>query len=159
MPNLFKKGLIILGFTLIYFLGIRQVRSFIHELHLGTILPEEYGVINEDIGFMAESSVSFTAFLLSEVKPHGWQYKIPFGSFFLFSAIGLIIIDSERKHYYILSLIHFIGGIVSFSFFVLGINVFTPVLIIPDIIARYLMPVCSLGVVALSYLEKKNKLT
>ncbi len=159
MPNLLKKGLIILGFVLIYFIGIRQARSFIHDLHLGTILPDEYGVINEDVGFMAESSVSFTAFLLGGKTPHGWQYKIPFGSFFLFSMIGLIIIDSKRKHYYILTSIHLIGGVISFSFFVLGINTFTQFLVIPDIISRYLLPVCSLGVVALSYLEKKNKLT
>tara|TARA_R110000868_G_scaffold383578_10_gene650735 strand:- start:7977 stop:8465 length:489 start_codon:yes stop_codon:yes gene_type:complete len=157
MSSLLKKGLFIIGFVLIYFVGIREVRKVIHEGHFGTVFPEQLGSINDELRLEAQSSVSFTLLEVKENNGHGWQYKMPFGSFFLFAILGLILLGANRKDYTILSLIHIIGGIISFLFVLLGINIGVKFLIIPDLLSRYLIPVSSLGFVALTYLQKNSR--
>lgn len=157
MFKLFKKALLIIGFILLYFLGIREVRKVVHELHLGTVFPEQLSVIDDELEIESQSSVSFTFYNLQYEKGHGWQYKIPFGSFFLLAVIGLILIDANGKEYATLASIHIIGGLISFLFVLMGINIWINFLIIPDLLGRYLIPISSLGYVALSYVQKKQK--
>lgn len=64
---------------------------------MGTILPAEYGEINENISFYAQSSVSFTLVDLKAENHKGWQFKIPFGSFYLFAVIGLLFYKVIKK--------------------------------------------------------------
>ncbi len=157
MLNLLKKGLLVISFVLIYFLGVREVRKVVHNIHLGTVLPTQLGQINNQIDFESQSSVSFTFHKLGTEKSHGWQYKMPFGSFFLFGTIGLILLGASRKDFGILSAIHIVGGVVSFIFVLIGVHGWVNFLIIPDILSRYLIPVSSLGFVALTYVQKKPK--
>lgn len=157
MLHLLKKGLLVIGFVLIYFLGVREVRKVVHNFHLGTILPAQLGQINNQLEFESQSSVSFTFHKLGTEKGHGWQYKMPFGSFFLFGTIGLILSGTNRKEFGILSAIHVVGGVVSFTFVFIGLQGWANFLIIPDLLSRYLIPVSSLGFVALTYVQKKPK--
>lgn len=159
MYNLAKKALIIIVFSLIYFLGIREARAFLHGLHLGTILPDEYGVFDEGISFDNKSSVSFsfyTNFDSDEVS-RVWSYKIPFGLFFLLAVLGLILLDSETKYYYYISVIQLIALIFSIIGLLLAKSLSAKFLVIPDIISLYLLPLCSLGLVALVFIAKKEE--
>ena len=158
MYSLLKKAAFITVFTLIYFLGIRELRGVVHDLHLGTILPAEYGELQEGFWFYAPSSVSFAFYEESEVIHKQWTYKIPFGMFFLFGCLGLIALGSRNNSYMYLVGIHFIGGMLSFIGLLLALTLSFKFLIIPDLLSRYLVPLCSLGLVALSYIQKREAL-
>ena len=158
MYSQIKKAGFIIALILFYFLGIRELRGVVHDLHLGTILPEDYGKVQEEINFTAQSSVSFSFYEEAEVIHKKWDYKIPFGMFFLFGCIGLITLGSRSNSYMYLIGIHFIGGILSFVGLLLALTLSIKFLIIPDILSNYLVPLCSLGLVALSYIQKREAL-
>lgn len=159
MLNPLKKLLLIIGFVLLYFLGVREVRGIIHDAHYGIILPSQQGLITNEVGFESQSSVSFTFYELNTESGHGWQYKIPYGSFFLFAIIGLISIGASMKDYWILILIHLFAGIISFSFVLMGIHFWVKLLMISDLLTRYLLPISSMGFVALIYLQQRSKVS
>lgn len=158
MYSLLKRGALIAIFILIYFYGVREIRGLVHNLHLGTILPEEYGEFQEGLKFYAPSSVSFAFFEDVEVVHKQWSYKIPFGMFFLFGCLGLIALGSVYQSYVYLIGIHLAGGMISFIGLILALNLSIKFLILPDLISSYLVPLCSLGLVALSYIQRKEAL-
>ena len=139
-----------------YFSLFRDIRGVLHENLRGTILPENYGVINDEIAFITPSSVAFILYRFESNPENGWQYKMPFGSFFLFSLIGLVFIKAKRKSFLILISFHFIGGLLSTLFVWIGIHGFTNALIFTDFISRYLLPIGSLGLVALTLVQIKD---
>lgn len=132
------------------------MRSAIHNAHMGSVLPSKYGEIDSDLIFYSQSSVSFTFEYNANTEFTKKMYKIPFGMFFLFSMIGLIMLGSRKEAFYILIVIHFLGGIISFLALIYSVPDHPYYLVIPDMIGRYLIPLLSLGLVALSYLQKKN---
>ncbi|MEQ9265703.1 MAG: hypothetical protein RLN81_10810 [Balneolaceae bacterium] len=156
MNKLVYKFLIVIGIILIYFSGIRVFRGIVHDIHMGIFLPEEYGIVSDDLIFYSQSSVSFTFESVGEEIPITWQYKIPFGIFFLFSLIALSSFSSSKQHYFALILIHLFCGFLSFVFMILGTNYLKELLFVPDFVSRYLIPICSLGYVVLIY--KRNQL-
>lgn len=156
MYSQLKKVFIVVLVALVYFVGVRGIRSAIHNYHMGSILPDEYGEINEDLIFYSQSSVSFTFEYNSNKEFTKKMYKIPFGMFFLFALVGLIFIGVVKQSYYYLAGIHFGGGFISFLALWYSIPNHPYFLVIPDMISRYLIPLLSLGLVALSYLQKKN---
>lgn len=127
---------------------------------MGTILPAEYGEINENISFYAQSSVSFTLVDLKAENHKGWQFKIPFGSFYLFAVIGLLFLQSDKKTYALLSGFHLLMGVTTVILVVIGIKFSTALLIVVDFISRYLLPLGSFGYVAFLYgkLKMNNRL-
>ncbi|MBO6792736.1 MAG: hypothetical protein JJ895_02405 [Balneolaceae bacterium] len=157
MHNILKKVLIVLAVAVIYFFGIRELRKSIHEIYRGTLLPNDYGIVNEDLSFYAQSSVSFTFCNDCEEYGKGWQFKIPFGSFFLFSVIGLVLIGVDHIPYIVLSGFHFMMGILTLILVCLAINYTSSLLIIVDFISRYLLPLGSFGYVAFVYGKSKMK--
>lgn len=118
---------------------------------MGTILPVEYGLINENISFYAQSSVSFTFCDSCKEYGKGWQFKIPFGSFFLFGVIGLLIMGVDKIPFLYLSGFHFLSGLLSTILVMLAINYSMSLFIIVDFISRYLLPLGSFGYVAFLY--------
>ncbi len=158
MLKLLKMGVLIITFVLIYFFGIREIRGVILDLHQGTILPEEYGEIQNGLFFTELSSVSFSFYKKAKVIHKFWVYKIPFGLYFLLGCIGLIILYAGSKPYYYLIGIQIIGGMISFLFLLLAINISYHFIVIPDLISRYLTPLCSLGLVALTYVQQRESL-
>lgn len=157
MPNVLKKVGLAAAVIVIYFLGIREVRQEVHDFYMGTILPEEYGEINNQYSFYSQSSVSFT--ICSECSEYGkgWLFKVPFGSFWLFGAFALVLISAKRESYLILSAIHLSAGILTFLFVLIGKNGFDVLMIGTDFISRYLLPLFSLGYVALVIGQSKTK--
>ncbi|RNC86041.1 MAG: hypothetical protein ED557_04525 [Balneola sp.] len=158
MP-LLKKLLLLTIVVIVYFFGIRNLRSLVHDFHLGSVLPTSSGLIDGDtsLSFYSQSSVSYTFYYNSD-SSYTWVYKIPYGAFFLFSLLGLILIDAKRVDYLILIGIHFTSGLISFLFLLVGINFYHYLLIVPDLLSRYLVPLFSLGLVGFAYLKKDGKL-
>ena len=68
MSNILKRVGLAIVIVVLYFLGIRELRQEIHHLYMGTILPQEYGEINEHYSYYAQSSVSFTITATSETR-------------------------------------------------------------------------------------------
>ena len=148
MLKLLKKALFIVGFILLYFVGIREVRKGLLSIQAPTL--EE--VSNYEIEFISGVSVS-----ISPVANKSFQYRIPFDSFLLFSGIGLIALGGSRKFFYYLFAVQFAGGVLSTIFLWIGIQTTYYFLVVPDMVARYLLPLSSLGLVALYYIKLNSK--
>lgn len=156
MLDWIKRVLLICIVILFYFSVFRSVRSWGHDQLMGTLLPDEYGVIVDNLAFYSQSSVSFTIY--DTIKNnHGWQYKMPFGSFFLFSIIGLIAIKSGKEAFFQLIGLHVIGFLIATITLFIGLKSAAQAFIVTDFISRYLIPVGSLGLVAISLMKKKNE--
>ena len=156
MVDFAKKLVLIFFFIAFYFFILRSGRAVLHDQLMGTLLPQEYGAIQDDLAFHSQSTVSFMIFS-SQVINHGWQYKMPFGSFFLFAMIGLMGIKSRKSGYIQLTVLHAVGFVIGTMAVWIGINGFPRALILTDFISRYLVPVGSLGLVAISLMQKKNE--
>jgi len=159
MSNVLKKAGLAAAVVVIYFFVIREVRQEVHNFYMGTVLPDEHGEINDHYSFYSQSSVSFT--ICSECTEYGkgWLFKVPFGSFWLFGAFALVLISAKRESYLILSAIHLSAGVVTFLFVLIGQNGFDILMIGTDFISRYLLPLFSLGYVALVIGQSKTKST
>lgn len=84
------------------------------------------------------------------------SYKISFGFYFLLGMIGLIIQNTSKEFIYMLIMVHILGILVSSILFKLsGITDYKSLIVI-DLITRYLIPLFSLGLMPLSYLQKKK---
>lgn len=154
MSNLFKKLGLIIIITGIYFIGIREIRSSLNEIHYDIITAQND--VSKD--YSVKKKTTILKFDIGSTKTvENWVFKLPFGMFFLFGCIGLVLVDSKRKDFLILVSIHLIGGIISTAFMWIGINSSSSLLIIPDALSRYFIPLCSLGLVALVYIQNKNK--
>lgn len=156
MPKLLRKFLLILGFVLIYFFGVRNVRVTLIDFIQNPVnnLIEN----NQNLDLIRNPTTIDFISNYSESTSNKYTFKFPFGMFFLFSIIGLIITDATTNKYLILIFIHFIGGLLSIIFLFFGVTNWGYFLIVPDIISRYLLPMFSLGLVALSLPRKKNRL-
>lgn len=151
MPNQLKKLILVFVVAGVYFIIVREVRKSFVSIQIEKVL-EFQGT--SSITKIEQAPVSIT-FILD--GSHMRLYKISFGMFFLFACIGLVLVDSKKKDYLILFLIHMIGGLLSTIFMWVGINSSTSLLVIPDALSRYFIPLCSLGLVALVYIQNKNK--
>ncbi len=149
MSNILKRVGLAIVIVVLYFLGIRELRQEMHQLYMGTILPQEYGEINEHYSYYAQSSVSFTITATSETETKGWQFRIPFDSYWLFGTLILVLFGKSRKEYFYLSLIHIISGLITLCCVIIGLKGFDIFLITTDFICRYLIPLASLGYVSL----------
>lgn len=151
MNNLFKKLVLIFAIVGVYFLAVREARKSLVSIQIEKVL-EFQG--RSSITKIEQAPVSIT-FALDTFSTR--LYKISFGMFFLFGCIGLVLVESKRTDFLILVSIHLIGGIISTAFMWIGINSSSNLLIIPDALSRYFIPLCSLGLVALVYIQNKNK--
>ncbi|HCD53570.1 MAG TPA: hypothetical protein DEQ34_14065 [Balneolaceae bacterium] len=155
MLHWLKKSLLLIVLIGVYFLGLREIRKIGHNALMGSLLPDNYGEITDGLFFFSQSSVSFTLAESMEAD-HGWQYKMPFGSFFLFSILGLVFVGGKSSDYGVLALIHVTGFVLSTLFVWIGLRAGNGFFVVPDMLSRYLVPLASLGLVALVYLRQKN---
>ena len=153
MQKLFKKVLLIVFFIFVYFLGIRSVRESIVAIQRDSIIE----LVSEKQELTVElQSVSFKFDFHRDGFDKELTSKLSFGMFFLFAVIGFIVIDTPSRMYYILLGIHLIGAVLVTSFTWISLKSNPLLLTIPDFLSRYLIPLSSFGLVALSYLQKKK---
>jgi hypothetical protein len=149
MLSILKKIVLAIFIVVIYFFVIRELRQELHNFYMGTLLPTEYGEINEEYFFYSQSSVSFTITSINETLSKGWQFKMPFDSYWMFGSFVLALIGATKKEYRNLSLIHLASGLVTLILVVIGIKGYDIFLILTDFICRYLIPLASLGYVSI----------
>lgn len=133
-------------------MGLREIRKGLIDIQVESVIEAEG---ERGITTIEPAQVSIT-FTLEKINTR--VYKISFDMFFLFSCIGLVLVEGNRRDYLVLVSIHFIGGILSTAFMWISINSNPGLLIIPDALSGYFIPLCSLGLVALVYIQKKNEL-
>lgn len=149
---------VIAGIIVLYFFGIRPFRAQVnHAIYLPVIAKTAQA--NSNIEISGESStVGNTLYWESEEGRKSLFVKVPFGLHFLLAVIGLIFLQAKKRYYHILFLIHFSGGIFSLLIVYLSGYVEFGLLIGADLMMRYLVPLCSLGIVPLALIEKKRKI-
>jgi hypothetical protein len=157
MPDFLKKGILAVVLVLVYFLGIREVRQVVHDFYMGTVMPSKYGQINENYVFYSQSSVSFTIVDSAESSSKGWQFRIPFDSYWLFGTFALILAGASLRQFVFLVYMHIAAGLITLVFVWIGIKGFDVLLIATDFICRYLIPLISLGYAAFVIGNKKWK--
>ncbi len=85
-------------------------------------------------------------------------FRISFGYYFLLAIIGLSFLAQDRKPFLFLISIHLLFTLISIISLYIGLYSISMFLILSDVIARYIIPVCSLGLVALTpTLQKRTK--
>ncbi len=156
MPKILTKIGLVLVIIIGYFFGIRELRQEIHSIYLGTILPAEYGAINSDLSFYSQSSVSFTFCEDCSEYGKGWQFRIPFDSYWLFSMITLVLISADKQSYLNLAYIHLSAGILTLCLVLIGIQGINVLMMTTDFISRYGIPLASFGYVAFVYGNSKK---
>lgn len=142
------KAILLIVFVGFYFLLLRPVRSV-------TINAIKTSIEFVNIEVSSSSSTGLNLDFSEDGFSKRFNFKSPFGMFFLFSGITLIVLGSNRKRLTTLIGIHislwtvallclFIGG--------KGISFFLQIM---DFFVRYLIPLCTLGYPLYLIIEKK----
>ncbi|MEX0719389.1 MAG: hypothetical protein WD059_01895 [Balneolaceae bacterium] len=155
MPDTLSRILLTALILLVYFFLLRPIRGEINQ----TIFPLVEQSIQESdsqISYSQSGTVSNRIEWGDISNPKELYLKIPFGLNFLIGIIGLILVKAENRYYWILAAIQLGGGIVAFASFYFGTVSSANFLIITDLIMRYLMPLCSLGIVPLAFIQKRQ---
>lgn len=85
-----------------------------------------------------------------------WHYKVPFGSFFLFGMLGLILIGAHKNMFFILILAHTLIFLITWLIFTTDILANPYLLNIPDFLSRYMAPLSALGIIPLAFMTKRG---
>lgn len=109
-------------------------------------LSEEITVVDSNTRYMSVKK-------LNEKKEYA--SRVPFGMNFFIGFIGLILISSSRKFYLIEISVQVIFGVIIFLSFLYGVKGSTFLLRISDMASVYFLPLSSLFMVLLAFIEKK----
>lgn len=144
--------LIIVG----YFFLIRPIRAEINRIILKPVV--EYGVTSNTNIYAAEESRSVSnAIFWGEGDTRNELFvTVPFGLTFLVGMMGLVLVGSEPKFFGYLVAIQLIGGVIAVLSFYLGAILHLKFLILSDLTIRYLIPLCSMGLVPLALILKRQ---
>ncbi|MEX0720219.1 MAG: hypothetical protein WD059_06095 [Balneolaceae bacterium] len=85
-----------------------------------------------------------------------WHYKVPFGSFFFVSIVGLLAVGADRKYFYSIIIVHTTVLLITSAIFLLDVSTYYWLLIICDLLSRYLIPLCSIGMIPLAVIDKRR---
>jgi len=145
MRKFILRSLLAVLFIAVYFFVIREVRIWLN------LLVSEY---SEGLEILPNLKVITFKTRLWIYQYSGellniYTYKILFGYYFLLGFIGLTYIARDFKPYILLSIIHFVLSLICLLSLIYGLTYNANFLIITDAIVRYLIPVFSLGIVAL----------
>lgn len=157
MPKVLLKTLLFVLILVIYFMGIRPIRSYVVKKQLDGLMTEKE--LPEHV--ILESNTPYNATMIYIIYKHrdfqkDWNYKFPFGMFFLFALLGLVAIAGDKRFYMYLIFVHIAGVILSNIFLYVGLKYSPWLIAITDLLTRYLIPLCSMGMVPLAYLEKRK---
>lgn len=153
-PWLYKTILVVL-FILFHFTISRSLRTAIFQFQVPASLIEN--IENDAQLKIYDLSARLIYIELDSKEYHRvWSYKFPFGQFFLFGMLGLLIIGADKIMYYILIGSHFIIVLLSSIVFRLDVVQNWNLLNIPDFLSIYLAPLSAFGVVTLAFMYKKR---
>lgn len=149
------RALIVLAVIVGYFTVLRPLRAVVNE---SILKPAIHHVADNNTHLELTDDASSVSNLLLIDSGGQFYFKVPFGLNFLLAVIGLVLISAKPSFYGYLLLIQIIGVIFAFLSFYLGGVVSLKLVILSDLMVRYLIPLCSLGVVPVAYIFKAQKL-
>ena len=143
------KFISLIIFIGIYFQGVIPVR----ELTMSKFKSKLNVEMNENIKVRGEGPRAITVY--EKGSAESYKARVPFGMNFFIGFIGLILISASKKFYFIEIIVQILLGVLIFLFFLYGVkdNVF--LLKISDMISIYFLPLVSLFMVVLAFIEKK----
>jgi hypothetical protein len=146
-----------LGLVIIYFFLLRPLRAELNKYIYQPIVEKSMSQ-NERIYTDKEaSSVSNYIFWSDgDAPPHVLSIKFPFGLHFLLGIIGLVILGAKKSFYIYLVSIQVFGSLSALLCLYLGSLTIIQLLVISDLLLRYLIPLCSLGMVPLAFIYQKQ---
>ncbi len=159
MHNVASRMVFVVLIVIIYFILIRPLRAEINRLFLTPVVSHGISV-NVNISSAEDSRSVSNAVLWGEDDEINELFvTVPFGLTFLVGIVGLLMIGSVPKFYGYLVMVQLLGGFLGILSFYLGAEVNLKFLIVSDFAIRYLTPLCSMGLVPLSFIYKKQEST
>ncbi|MEO1022675.1 MAG: hypothetical protein AAFW89_09025 [Bacteroidota bacterium] len=147
-----KLGLIAL-FFLFYLFILRPSRVVFSDHVLNPVFDHTKSVtVENDIQvFQNTSGVGLLVLRNGDIM----YFKMPFGVNALITVCAFILIGSGKTQWFTLISIQIVGWLLALGFLLLAMYLSSSFLTITDLLMRYLIPVCTLGLVPLSLLQKK----
>jgi hypothetical protein len=147
--TVFKIFMLVL-FILFYFKGVISLR----EVTMDKVKVAMVESMSDKVNVFEEGARGVTVFVTG--SPQKYKARIPFGMNFFIGIIGLILISASKKFYYIEIAVQIFFGLIIIFSFLHGVkdNVFF--LRISDMASVYFLPLSSLFMVVLAFIEKKT---
>lgn len=148
-------------------IGILLLYLLFHLTLMRTIRTAVFSIqANESIVTVMEENPNFKEFVLETRQlqvlyqnrnyEKYWSHKLPFGFFFLISISALIFVSRSWKPIYAIVGLHFMILLISWIFLYLGAFYKPQFLAVCDLLTRYLLPIVSLGIIPVVYLQNKS---
>lgn len=143
------KTLSLVLFILFYFKGVIPLR----ESAMNKVKSHMYENIDEDIKIFEEGARGVTVYEVGFSQKY--KARIPFGMNFFIGIIGLILISATKKFYSIEIGVQILFGVIIVFSFLYGVQGHISFLRISDMASIYFLPLSSLFMVVLAFIEKK----
>lgn len=137
-------------FALLYFKGIIPVRGLTMDAVSSYIESNK----TEDVLILKKAARTVTVGL--DGCADEYQVRVPFGMNFFIGILGLTFMSASRKYFYAEVITQIVCGVVIFLTVAIGVQSFYTMLIISDLFSIYLLPLSSLVMVILAFIEKKQ---
>lgn len=147
--SIFYKFLVLVFFIGVYFQGIIPSR----EISMDFLKSSMSEKMSTEVKVFEEGARGITVYKVGNIGKY--KARVPFGMNFFIGFIGLILISAARKFYFIEIGVQLIFGIIIFSSFLYGVKGNTFLLRISDMASIYFLPLSSLFMVVLAFIEKK----
>ncbi|MFA5670042.1 MAG: hypothetical protein WC967_12410 [Balneolaceae bacterium] len=151
-PLLFKLSLVLL-YIVFHILVSRPVRTTIFSLQITPSLVEKVEQ-HPSFSFPQLGPRYFYIEYIDQNIQNIWRYTVPFGSFFLFGMVGLILMGAHKNMFLILILAHTLIFLITWLVFATDLLSNPYLLNIPDFLSRYIAPLSALGVIPLALMTK-----
>ncbi len=147
------KLLKLIAFVALYFTVLIPVR----ETTMTFITKNSLEVLKQPISVYEQGNRGIT--VINTTNGERAKARVPFGMNFFIGVIGLILIDATRKFYFIESAVQVFFGVIIASAFYFGVQGHPMALQIADMSSIYFLPLSSLFMVVLAFIEKKQRTT
>jgi hypothetical protein len=159
MRNLGIRSGLALACIVIYFLLLRPFRAEFNQYVYQPVVQQS--IEQSDQLFEGGESSSVSSYLIwGDTIESGkdLHIKVPFGLHFLLAIIGLVLISAKRSFYLYLLGVQVGGSLMALFCLYLGSLTIVQLLIISDLLLRYLVPLCSLGMVPLAFIDQRKSI-
>jgi hypothetical protein len=144
------------GVVVVYFFILRPLRVEINKYIYNPIV--DISIKQSEQIFMGVESNSVSNSVKWEVNnTEKYLYiNVALGLQFLISVLGLVILGSNKSYYFYLIAIQVLGSLLVLLCLYLGSITAVRLLIVSDLLVRYLIPLCSYGLVLLLFIHQKQ---
>ncbi|MEP1151855.1 MAG: hypothetical protein ABJH08_09020 [Balneola sp.] len=147
--SLFFRFLALIFFIGLYFQAVIPFREFSMDVLKSNMSENK----SAEVKVFEEGARGITVYKIGNVNKY--KARVPFGMNFFIGIIGLVLISSSRKFYLIEIGVQLLFGAIIFSAFLYGVKGNTFLLRISDMASIYFLPLSSLFMVVLAFIEKK----